>query len=388
MKYLATLLISLLLAGCASAPPPPAASQVFNDAAFRPPSGRIGTDDLFTLSPAMRAYVSTPAFRAEMRAKGPERGLFDALYRKGELQIEYNSAITRNAAEAFAAGSGNCLSLVIMTAAFAKELGLTPHFQTVVVDATWSREGALYLANTHVNLRLGPRLDWGEAGDPARQLTIDFLPPKDLATYRAYPLEEKEVKSMYMNNRAVESMLAGRLDDAYWWARGAVTDDPVSAVGYNTLGVIYQRHGDLQMAERVFRLALEREPENLVAMRNLAPVLAQLGRGAESHALERRLASIQPEPAFHFFTLGRAAMDRGDFVAAKALFEREVKRAPYYDEFHFWLGLAHFSLGETAQAREQLALALKASNTTDGRGRYSAKLDRMRAQDGQRAPSF
>ncbi|MES2760414.1 MAG: tetratricopeptide repeat protein [Pseudomonadota bacterium] len=388
MKYLATLFISLVLAGCASAPPASDPSRLFSDAAFAPPSERVGVDDLFTLSPAMRAYIDTPAFRAELRVKGPERGLFDALYRKGELQIEYNAATTRNAAQTYAAGSGNCLSLVIMTAAFAKELGLSPHFQNVIVDETWSREGALYLSNTHANLRLGPRLDWGEAGDPARQLTIDFLPPKDLASYRAYPLMEHELKAMYMNNRAVEAMLAGRLDDAYWWARGAVTGDPASAVGYNTLGVIYQRHGDMPMAERAFRLALEREPENLVAMRNLVPVLTKLDRDGESQALARRLAAIQPEPAFHFFTLGRAAMERGDFGAAKALFAREVKRAPYYDEFHFWLGLAHFSLGETEQAREQLALALKTSNTSDGRGRYAAKLDRMRAQDGQRAPAF
>ena len=140
------------------------------------------------------------------------------------------------------------------------------------------------------------------------QLTIDFLPPKDLTGYRAYPLEEEDFKAMDMNNRAVESMLEGRIDDAYWWARGALTYDPASVASYNTLGVIYQRHGNTQMAERAFRLALERKPDNLV-MRNLVPVQAKLGRSQESQVLARRLAAIQPEPAFHYFTLGPGSQD-------------------------------------------------------------------------------
>ena len=140
------------------------------------------------------------------------------------------------------------------------------------------------------------------------QLTIDFLPPKDLTGHRVYPLEEEDLKAMYMNNRAVESMLEGRIDDAYWWARGALTYDPASVASYNTLGVIYHRHGNTQMAERAFRLALERKPDNLV-MRNLVPVQAKLGGSQESQVLARRLAAIQPEPAFHYFTLGPGSQD-------------------------------------------------------------------------------
>jgi len=31
---------------------------------------------------------------------------------------------------------------------------------------------------------------------------------------------------MYMNNRAVETLARGNLDDAYWWARAAILEDP------------------------------------------------------------------------------------------------------------------------------------------------------------------
>ncbi len=156
MKILTTLLIALLLAGCAGTPSmPPAPSQLFSDAAFGAPSERIGAGDVFALSAPMRAYLHSAAFRAQLRDKGPEQGLVDALYKKGELKIEYDSAMTRNAAQSFAAKSGNCLSLVIMTAAFAKELGLNVNYHGVMVDDSWRRNGNLYLASSHVNLSLG-----------------------------------------------------------------------------------------------------------------------------------------------------------------------------------------------------------------------------------------
>lgn len=385
MKPLATLLIALLVplltGGCASAPPPPAPTQLFSDAGFNPASERIGADDVFALSPAMRTYMDSTAFRAQLRSKSLEQGLVDALYKKGELRLDYDSSMTRNAAQTFQALSGNCLSLVVMTAAFAKELGLNVNYQGVVVDESWRRAGGLYLASSHVNLSLGkPMFHFPGSAGGERTLTIDFLPSEQMAGYRTYLLEENAIVAMYMNNRAVESLLQDRIDDAYWWARAAVTHDPAFIIAYNTLGVVYQRHGDKQLAERTFRAALQREPENVTVMQNLVPLLAALGKNDESAALAKRVAAIEPHPPFHFFNLGMKAMENRDYLAAKTLFEREVSRAPYYDEFHFWLGIAWLQLGEAGQARQQIALAFDTSTTRDGRAQYSAKLAHLRAQ--------
>src|SRR5207249_7258659 len=50
-------------------------------------------------------------------------------------------------------------------------------------------------------------------------MTIDFLPPADLRGARTWAIDEPTIIAMYMNNRAVESLTSGRMDDAYWWAR-------------------------------------------------------------------------------------------------------------------------------------------------------------------------
>ena len=74
---------------------------------------------------------------------------------------------------------------------------------------------------------------------------------------------------MYMNNRAVEALARGDVDDAYWWAREAIVQSPSFLAAYNTLGVVYRRHGNAREAEAVLRFVLEREPANTQAMSNL-----------------------------------------------------------------------------------------------------------------------
>ena len=380
MKTLATLLLAALLAGCAATPSAPAPPQLFSDASFAAPTEPIGAADLFTLTPAMRQYLAGESFRASVRSKGIERGLVDALYQKSQLKLEYDAARTRTAAETFEARTGNCLSLVIMTAAFARELDLNVNFQSVVVDETWRRSAGMYLASSHVNLTLGARRGnvMSSALEPI--YTVDFLPSADADRLITFPLDQNAIVAMYMNNRAVESLVQGKVDNAYWWARAAVKQNPAFVVAYNTLAVIYQRHGDKELAEKTFRTALQREPENVVVMRNLAPLLKEIGKTAEAQQLLDRAGAIEPNPPFHYFSLGMKAMERRDFKTAQAMFAREVKRAPYHDEFHFWLGIASLRLGQASRARGEIELALENSSTGDNRALYSAKLEHLRAQ--------
>jgi len=151
LKTWTLLVLSALLAACAStSAPPQQPERLFADDLFHAPAVKIDAADVFALTPDMAAYLEHDVARL-VRTRGRQQGLYEALYTRGQLQLEYDAAKTRNAAEAFAARQGNCLSLVIMTAAFARELGMTVHFRSVMVDETWSRESGLYLVASHVN---------------------------------------------------------------------------------------------------------------------------------------------------------------------------------------------------------------------------------------------
>ncbi|MBB6135558.1 Flp pilus assembly protein TadD [Massilia aurea] len=374
------LFLSMLLAGCASLAPPPAPpAALFADARFAPPSEPIGAHDLFALSTAMRTYLNSSAFTSRLRTKGLQHGLVDALYSKSDLKLEYESTTTRTASQTYAARTGNCLSLVIMTAAFAKELGMPVRFQSVDVDNTWSRTAGLYLSSSHINVSLGERpADAPRGYHPQRVLVVDFIPRDEAARLRTRELEEDDIVALFLNNRAAEALVQGRRDDAYWWARAAVLARPGVASTLNTLGVIYQRHGEPALAERAFQAALVREPENLAVLHNLQPVLVALGRPLEAAALAARIAAVDPTPPYHYFDLGTAALKAGRYDDAVAHFAREVQRAPYNDEFRFWLGVAHLQLEHVRDAREQIALAVDHSTRQDMREVYVAKLAYLR----------
>lgn len=378
MRHWLLILTSLLLAACAQAPVAPRPDGLFQDHRFAPPSERISAADIFAISDEMKHFLREE-IGPQLRAHGLQRGLVEALYRQGQLKLDYDTATTRNAAEAFRARAGNCLSLVIMTASFARELNLSVEFQSAFLEEAWARNGNFYLRSGHVNITLGRRfIDAGRLAD-STSLTIDFLPPEDTRGLRTQPITEQTVVAMFMNNRSAEALLAGRVDDAYWWAREAMVHSPLFMSAYNTLGVIYLRQNDARQAERVFSQVLEREPANTRAMFNLVLALKRQDRLAEAGAWEQRLARLEPEPPFHFFDRGLAAMQRSDFAAARDWFSKEVARAAYHHESHFWLGVANYRLGEMVLARKHLGLAMENSPTRGERDLYAAKLASLQA---------
>jgi tetratricopeptide (TPR) repeat protein len=367
-------LVCVLLTACATpqqrvSPP----GFLFNDALFSAPSERISASEVFALSDPMKLYLIT-TITSQQQQMGAQQGLLRALYQRDQLKLQYDISMTRNASQAFDARAGNCLSLVIMTAAFAKELGLQVRYQSAYLEETWSRSGDLLVRSGHVNVTLDKKVGDRSTSGNTGALTIDFLPAEDLRGMRSRDIQEATIVAMYMNNKAVEALAEGRADDAYAWAREAILQSPEFLGSHNTLGVIYMRRGDLAQSARVFDYLLEREPTNARAISNLAQVLARQGRDVESAALQRRLAQIEPIGPFHYFHLGRAAMEQENFKLARELFEKEVARADYQAEFHFWLALANFKLGEIEPARKHLTLAMENGVTRNDRELYAAKL--------------
>jgi tetratricopeptide (TPR) repeat protein len=267
-----------------------------------------------------------------------------------------------------------------MTAAFARHLGLPVSYRSVIVDDQYTRQGDLTLASGHVNLVLDklPRRPHFAPQEPD-SYTIDFLPQEELRGQRSEPLAERTIVAMFMNNRAAEALSQGRLDDSYAWAQEAVRQDPGFAAAVNTLGVVYMRAGHLRQAEAALRTVLAREPAHVSALSNLVLLLHRSGRPAEAQALGVRLAQLQPYPPFHFFDLGRRAMDEGDFHRARQMFARELRRQPDQHEVHFWAAQADLSLGNTAGATRHLQQAMTNSPTRDSHEVYATKLDRLRA---------
>jgi tetratricopeptide (TPR) repeat protein len=381
MGLLASLATAVLFTGCALAPERTASvpSQLFADSAFDAPSRRIDAADVFAISPAMRRYLEVE-IGPQIRNQGRQRGLVDALYNRAQLRLDYDTELTRNAAETFEARAGNCLSLVVMTAALAKHLQLPVTFQSLGGQETWSRNGDLSFVSGHVNITVAKRLvDRVYGLDPDTQVRLSFGALSAGRGAMLKPVSEETIVAMFMNNRAAESLVRGSLADAYAYAREAIRQDPTYPSGFNTLGVIYQRRGLDALAEQAFQASLERQVDNPTALRNLAKLLDAQNRSRESAPLHERLARIERDPPFRHFDLGRAAAIAGDYQAARDHILRELKRDPDYHELHFWLAVALAGLGDATGAREHLARAMDNSTTRREQAIYAGKLARLQA---------
>lgn len=377
MKWLLLPVVTLLLAACASTPMLRAAPDLFNDSWFRPPSVPIDASQVFALSDRMRDYVHTD-IAPQLRRDGNQLGLFNALQDSGQLKLEYDADITRNAAEAFAARTGNCLSLAILTAALASEIGLDVQFQNVLGERTISRNGDLLFYNDHVNLELRETRNEDRAVAHSKAaMVIDFLPARDRRGHAVRSVSKSTLMAMYMNNRAAESLAAGKIDDAYWWARSAIQQEPRYTATYNTLGVIYRRHGQNQQALSLLNYALTLEPGNIAAMSNIIPLLNQFGNTRESAQWQQRLHQLQSLPPFYFFEQGRLAMQEQQFERARELFAKEIERTKYYHEFHFWLGMAYVGLHKPELARKHFNIAKANATTRADTTRYQEALDAL-----------
>jgi tetratricopeptide (TPR) repeat protein len=372
LHLLTLLFLTLLLGACAQAPKQPVAlDALFDDARFgAPPLPAV--EPLFALSPAMRRFVQED-MRSPIRLHGAQGGLFHALRAGGFLNIEYESSRTRTAAEAFEARSGNCLSLVLMTAALARELGLRVEYHLVNVPDIWTRSEHFVLLNGHVNISLGPGLSHGARVMASSQI-IDFQPVQDPHLMRVMPLAEHTLVAMFFNNRAVELMEAGDTRAAYAALRAALRSDPRHVNALNTLAVLYRRADQPLQAERVLRQVMEMDPANRHAASNLALVLRSLGRPLEAQQIEAQL----PPPPFEAFERGLRLAAQGQWAEALNAFEQQLRLAPDFHGAHYQLARAHYQLGHLREAQRHFNEAADSAPNQPLRDRYRAKLRALR----------
>jgi Tfp pilus assembly protein PilF len=388
------LLIALYLpffAGCASpSVERPPVEDFLRDQLFMPAVVAPQRDNVFAIDAQMRRHLAVASAQARVLGD-PLESLVWSLLDDGRVRIDYDAQVTRNAAETFDARAGNCLSLVIMTVAMAKELGLRVKVQQFESPGVWDRQGNLLLNVGHVNVMIGrQQIDSRTYDRRAPWITVDFLPVSEAERARTVEVDEARVLAMYFNNRAAETLTATGADAAYWWARAAVLADPGYADAFNTLGVVYSRHKPADSAEaadaaeRALRHALALNRDNAHAMGNLAALLDGQGRASEAAALRAALRRLEPTQPFTDYDEGLRAMRSGDFKRARSFLERELRKSPYFHELHMNLARVYLQLGDIDSARKQIEQARDTSTTRQQQALYSAKLDVFRKSLGAR----
>ena len=324
-----------------------------------------------------------PALLTRLAAAYEQAGAFD------KAVVTYNTAIQQNPRNVSAmlklaqlyAGplrdSGKALQIARNARAVAPEdrgvaqiLGRLA-FQSG--DYKWSLS-LLEEAARGINDRPEPLYDLAWARYSAGRVTnAVFAMQQALAANEPFEKESDAKRFLEMNTIALsadKSSQAAKVESA-------LKQDGSYVPALFASAMLQQRAGDAFAARRQYQAILKRFPDFLPAHKGLAILLSRSADEATvafQHAIKAREAL--PDDSEVAGALGIIAFHRKDYSRAVQLLKESLLKAPTNAEAYFYLGMAHFHLGEKDHSR----IALQKAIAMDGKANFASDAQRMLSQ--------
>ena len=137
--------------------------------------------------------------------------------------------------------------------------------------------------------------------------------------------------------------------------------------------------GDGDLAEHLFRQALDQEPRMAAALTNLGNLLYRRGELEEARRLYERALDHDPAQPEARYNLGNLLEDLGQTELAIAELRRVCATAPAFADAHYNLGLMLAQVGGAAQARHHLERYLELDAASDWAGHARSYLAQIAA---------
>ena len=163
--------------------------------------------------------------------------------------------------------------------------------------------------------------------------------------------------------------------ESYQTAKDLAPRDPV-AVG--ALADAFRMAGRNAEALVNYQKLLQLQPDNAIAMNNVAFLLLENGSGVdEAQRLAERAVQKSPQDPNFADTLGMVYMRRNLGDSAMQVFGGLVHRFPDNPEYHFHYGLALTQRGDKSKARNEFQMALRKSPSDDLRKSIQSTLAKI-----------
>ena len=159
----------------------------------------------------------------------------------------------------------------------------------------------------------------------------------DLADPVYNEMEAEGVSSFWCQVRANNYLNAGQLDKAEQELIKAV-EAKANAVSYTSLGYVYQKKKQYDLALEQYRIALNMDSNYVNALNNLAVIYFETDREAEAIKLVKQAIKQKPESIDSYLNLGTFMRKLGHWTEAMDNFKQGAKLAP--DDIRFSYQLA------------------------------------------------
>jgi tetratricopeptide (TPR) repeat protein len=153
---------------------------------------------------------------------------------------------------------------------------------------------------------------------------------------------------------------------------------PDNIVVLSTLALVLDGAGKRPEAKQVYEATLKLDPNNAVALNNLAFLEAESG-GDLDDALTKAQRAKQLLPNLHEIsdTLGWIYLKKNLADEAINVFKDLVSKQPNHSTYHFHLGMAYSQKGDKGKAIEQLKEALKYNPAKEEKDKIQQLITRL-----------
>jgi Flp pilus assembly protein TadD len=272
-----------------------------------------------------------------------------ALFDTTRFTFDYESGLTVSAAEALAAGRGNCVSFTNLFIAMARSRGLRVKAGYIQPRAGGEKRGDLVYLSSHV-VAVYPLHD--------RYVVFDFYQTREDPAQRIRLLDDFELAALYVNNRAVSALSDGDYALAEARLAAVLKLAPDFAPAYGNLGVILRRRGDISGAIDAYRRALALAPRDPSILGNLAALYVGLGREREAKAA-LELADLRTATPYTVLARGDLEAADGRTEAALRFYRRAARIDPTIPDPHLSIARLTRAVGRFDEARREAGRALK-----------------------------
>lgn len=334
---------------------------------------QLNEEDIFFLSPEQQEELRLNFDEKLANGFAPHKALSEVLAERLANFTYYGE--TYDATTAIKLNKGNCMSLAILTTAYAKVLGLEISYRKVNTLPVFAKKDDIILSSSHVQtLIYDPNFIADKnifyLSTPA--VVIDYFPSASHHTGKKFSLET--FLAMYYKNIAADALTDKNLNKSFLYANKAYQLDTENIETINLLAVIHRRSGDLQTAEAIYKAGLDKGQTNIALLSNYIMLLKSQQRMDEVNALQDQLNQLDDPNPYQWLGEAYTAQNIGNIKQAEIYFKKALAKAPYLNQAYMGLYKIYVKQNRLKKAQTMLVKALEWTYELDERKLYKYKL--------------
>lgn len=180
--------------------------------------------------------------------------------------------------------------------------------------------------------------------------------PSSVRTTRSQQAYDRQEIAEANLNLGIAYMQQGQYQQALDKLNRARIAQPDYSPTYNAIGVLYQRLGEHEEAEKYYQYAIKLNPMDSDALNNYGQFLCQMGRmdDAENAFMESAGNPFYPTPEIAITNAGICALNNGKADIAEQYFNKALGKNPRFSPALIQMSEISYNRGEYLQARQFL----------------------------------